>query len=343
MGFRISVVLATYNGEQFIGEQLRSISAQRRLPDELIVTDDGSSDNTLEIIRNFAQTAQFPVTVLENKHCGWADNFIVGLSKANGDVVSYCDQDDIWHPNKLSSQLQVLEQEKDVVLVTHSWRYLRRGRTSRPVSGPLGVEGTIKRGAVEQLPAGGTPGMTMMLTSHLAATLVKLWPRENQKRVQKLGFWIIAHDGFSLDVGVALGAVRILPEALVTYRKHENNVFDAVTSGRSPWRAMARRDALSFWKTMQLRYGERAAMYEQVAHGGCAPEVTVALRTRAAVYQSMAEGYRCRVNAHTASSLGARAKAYRALLKGGYRQAGRSGLRARAAAVRDLVGVLNGR
>ena len=60
MVLRISVALCTFNGERFLGEQLASIAAQTRLPAELVVTDDASSDGTVALLEGFAQTAPFP-------------------------------------------------------------------------------------------------------------------------------------------------------------------------------------------------------------------------------------------------------------------------------------------
>src|SRR5512140_3115663 len=80
---RISVALCSYNGERYLGEQLRSIGCQTRVPDELVVVDDGSSDATEVIVRDFAREAPFPVRWHRNaQNLGVARNFerAIGLT-----------------------------------------------------------------------------------------------------------------------------------------------------------------------------------------------------------------------------------------------------------------------
>lgn len=76
-GPRISVALATYNGARFLCSQLDSIAAQTRLPDELVIGDDGSADGTVEIIKEFAAVAPFPIRLTINeKNLGFGDDFL---------------------------------------------------------------------------------------------------------------------------------------------------------------------------------------------------------------------------------------------------------------------------
>ena len=90
----ISIALATFNGSQFLNEQLSSYVSQTVLPDELIVSDDGSQDATLDIIAEFARTAPFPVRIISGEpHLGFADNFFraaraCSSRAANGPAIS---------------------------------------------------------------------------------------------------------------------------------------------------------------------------------------------------------------------------------------------------------------
>ena len=68
---KISIALATYNGERFLQEQLDSFVSQTRTPDELVVSDDGSTDHTIEIIERFAKEAPFSVIINKNKKKPW--------------------------------------------------------------------------------------------------------------------------------------------------------------------------------------------------------------------------------------------------------------------------------
>ena len=101
----ISVAMATYNGGRFLREQLDSLNQQTVLPRELVVCDDRSTDNTVRILEEFASQAAFPVKVVVNENrLGFGDNFMKAASLCSGDLISFCDQDDIWYSNKSPSR-----------------------------------------------------------------------------------------------------------------------------------------------------------------------------------------------------------------------------------------------
>ena len=105
----ISIALATYNGELYISELLNSISGQTTLPDELIISDDSSTDSTVEIANEFAQNVTFPVKILINKdRLGSTGNFEVAIRSCSGDIIFPCDQDDIWYQHKIERMLNCL-------------------------------------------------------------------------------------------------------------------------------------------------------------------------------------------------------------------------------------------
>jgi len=105
----ISIALATYNGELYISELLHSISSQNTLPDELIISDDSSTDSTLEIANEFARNATFSVKILINKNrLGSTANFEVAIRACSGNIIFPCDQDDIWYPHKIERMLEYL-------------------------------------------------------------------------------------------------------------------------------------------------------------------------------------------------------------------------------------------
>jgi glycosyltransferase involved in cell wall biosynthesis len=98
----ISVAMCTFNGERFLRAQLESIARQERLPDELVVCDDGSSDGCGEIVREFACRVAFPTRLLVNdKTLGSTKNFERAISQCQGTIVALADQDDVWYRHKL--------------------------------------------------------------------------------------------------------------------------------------------------------------------------------------------------------------------------------------------------
>ncbi len=118
----VSVVLATFNGEKYIKQQIMSIVSQTRLPDEIIFVDDCSQDRTIDIINEMIE--KFPQNIyvkkiFREKNVGYVTNFIDGIFQTKGDLVFTCDQDDIWLPSKISMSLNFFKERKDC-LALHS-------------------------------------------------------------------------------------------------------------------------------------------------------------------------------------------------------------------------------
>jgi glycosyltransferase involved in cell wall biosynthesis len=96
--------MATYNGAAFLSEQLASLARQTRLPDELIISDDHSTDTTVAIAKAFAETSPFPVNIIVNEaNLGYAKNFAAAARHFTGDLVFLADQDDIWCDDKIAT------------------------------------------------------------------------------------------------------------------------------------------------------------------------------------------------------------------------------------------------
>jgi glycosyltransferase involved in cell wall biosynthesis len=109
----VSICLASYNGEKFIKEQIASILNQLAANDELIISDDNSTDNTLKVINSFQDTR---IKLFFNEKVkGPVGNFENAISKANGDIIFLADQDDVWMPNKIKEHLE-LHRKYDLVM-----------------------------------------------------------------------------------------------------------------------------------------------------------------------------------------------------------------------------------
>jgi glycosyltransferase involved in cell wall biosynthesis len=116
--FRVSVALATYNGERFLPQQLASIQQQTRLPDEVVVCDDRSNDRTVDILREFAASVAYPVRIFENsQNLGSVANFELAIRRCEGDLIALSDQDDIWYPIRLERSEQELAAHPPASLV----------------------------------------------------------------------------------------------------------------------------------------------------------------------------------------------------------------------------------
>ncbi|WP_428920799.1 glycosyltransferase [Marinobacter sp. DUT-3] len=110
--------MATYNGSEYLKAQLQSFEDQTRLPDELIVTDDCSTDETETIVRDFAKSSPFKVEFYRNgKNLGYCGNFNAALMKTTGDLVFLSDQDDVWFPEKIEHMVGVAEHNPQALVV----------------------------------------------------------------------------------------------------------------------------------------------------------------------------------------------------------------------------------
>ena len=111
---KISVAMATYNGQKYIKEQIESILLNLMSNDELVISDDGSTDDTLQIIDSFKDSR---IKVFYGPKKGFVKNFENAISKCTGDYIFLSDQDDVWFSNKV---LTVAKELKDHILVCHN-------------------------------------------------------------------------------------------------------------------------------------------------------------------------------------------------------------------------------
>lgn len=111
----ISVALCTYNGSKYLNQQLRSIALQTRPVDEIVICDDGSTDNTLEIIEQYSKEVNYPVYIFQNStNLGSTKNFERCLTLCNGDIIFLSDQDDAWYPDKVEKMMEVFEKQPKI-------------------------------------------------------------------------------------------------------------------------------------------------------------------------------------------------------------------------------------
>lgn len=118
MQSKISIALCTYNGERFLPEQLKSFENQTRLPDEVVVGDDCSTDGTWEILVAWEKTVPFDVKLVRNeKNLGYEKNFEQTMLRCSGDLLFPADQDDVWLPEKLAEMERAFDENPDVGVV----------------------------------------------------------------------------------------------------------------------------------------------------------------------------------------------------------------------------------
>ncbi len=116
----VSVAIASFNGEKYIKEQLASVMSQTRKPDEVIISDDNSTDATVAHCESFKKAAPFRVDIFINeKNVGVTRNFENALRKCRGDIVFLCDQDDVWFPNKIETIKDLFNSKSEVLAISN--------------------------------------------------------------------------------------------------------------------------------------------------------------------------------------------------------------------------------
>jgi glycosyltransferase involved in cell wall biosynthesis len=220
---KLSIALATCNGEHFLREQLDSYLAQSRPPDEVVVCDDRSDDQTLEILSEFRTRAPFLVRIYQNNpRLGITKNFERVIGLCDGDVIFLSDQDDIWVPEKLSRHEAVYRADPDVGLVFSNGQVVDHACVSLGYTlyDSFGVRPSRRRAMnaghtlEQQVKFPRVTGCTASFRADHRDVLVPLSER-----------WV--HDDWIALLMSALARVRALPECLLQYRRHETQAIGA--------------------------------------------------------------------------------------------------------------------
>jgi glycosyltransferase involved in cell wall biosynthesis len=247
---RISVALCTHDGAAFVAEQVGSILAQLPEPDELVLGDDASTDDTVAIVERLVEAHPGSTSLVVRRHdpaLGVAANFADAAEHASGDIVVLSDQDDVWMPGKLAAVRAAFEGDPELLLLHTDARLVDEGGS--PIGALLldSLEATpAERHALEQgrafevlLRRNLVTGMTAAVRRDLVATAFPVGAG-----------WI--HDEWLAAVASAIGRVRLLPVVLADYRQHGGNQIGA--------RRLTRREQLA-----RLREPREPRASEQVA------------------------------------------------------------------------------
>lgn len=132
---RVSVVIPTFNSAKFLGEAIESVLGQSRTADEIIVVDDGSTDRTAEVLESFNNR----LTIVRQENVGVSAARNSGISRASGEWIAFLDADDVWSPNKLAKQLEIVGTSDDLVCVhTGFFTFGEEEATFEPVPAFMG-------------------------------------------------------------------------------------------------------------------------------------------------------------------------------------------------------------
>lgn len=322
---KISIAMATYNGAQYIQEQLQSFVDQTRQPDELIITDDCSTDQTEAIVRDFAKTAPFTVEFHRNeKNLGYCGNFNAALMKTTGDLVFLSDQDDVWFPEKIEHMIDVAERNPQALVVMND---------AALTDGELNEVGLTKVG---QIRSAGLPMEAFVMGCCCGIR------RELLDFCMPIPAGIKAHDNWIVHFAEAVSGKVVDDRVLQYYRRHESNESQFIANRTTK---VNRREAF-FHSLKKLFEGDvRQKEKEQIAQqqlmiDGIRRVLSVAPEKYRSGLQSMletaeadAKTYKLRAEVREKSILPRIFATFGLLFRGGYRNS--SGFKA---VLRDLVG-----
>ena len=218
MSIDLSIVIATYNGEQFLKDQLTSIVNQKVKPQSVYISDDGSTDSTIEIVKKFAAIAPFPVYINVNTNrLGYGRNFFKAAILCPAKFVAFCDQDDVWSEEKLLKITNVIINESPDIVV-HSGVVVDRELKLMGFRYP-----DIQDSGWLDLSNVGKdfffPGYSIVIKRK---TLIKMGV-EKVLNNKSLCIETFAHDRWIFDAAKNGFSCYQLSEALVLYRQHELN------------------------------------------------------------------------------------------------------------------------
>lgn len=213
----ISVAMATYNGASHLRVQLDSLAGQTRRPDELVVCDDGSTDDTIAIAERFADSAPFAVRIHRNpSNLGVLRNFEKALSLCGGDHIFLSDQDDAWLPAKIARVMQIFAERPGRHLVIND---------KIIADEQLAPTGATMLGNIRGF---GSPDTNFV--AGCCAAFTAAW----RDFVLPIPAGPPAHDSWIVGLAHRIGAAFILEEPLQLYRRHVRNVsHNAYSVGRS--------------------------------------------------------------------------------------------------------------
>ena len=249
---RIAVALCTYNGAAHLREQLRSIVAQTVVPDEIVVTDDGSTDATMAILEGELADAPFALDCARNTHTkGVAANFADTLARCTADVIALADQDDVWAPTRI--EIGTAPFSSPAVMATFSDAELIDGHGEARNSSLWAAHGLGRR-ARRRL-TGGEPWRQLLRWN--CATGATLAIRREVLDVALPVPQRTLHDEWLALVAAGLGEVVAIGEPLVSYRVHEGSALGLPPRGRAA--VVSRRDDRSTRGDEADRFAELAS------------------------------------------------------------------------------------
>ena len=226
---KIAILLAAYNGEKYIAEQIESLLYQTQTQWELFIHDDGSTDSTPSILQSYVQRCPARIHVLDGPPCGGAkNNFFYLMRSVRAPYVMFCDQDDVWLPDKIAltmermRELEAQQGSQAPLLVFTDLRVVDRALET--VGERMSVYQKLdpRRTRLKDLMIQNViTGCTVMVNRALLELAVQQEDTDD----------IIMHDWWCALLAAGFGKISYVDQALVLYRQHESNSVGAKNIG----------------------------------------------------------------------------------------------------------------
>ncbi len=266
----IDILLATYNGEEYIGQQLDSLLNQTYKDIRILIHDDCSKDQTVSVVKEYVKKYPNQITLLEDQvHCGSAQKNFMHIAKSStADYVMFCDQDDFWLPEKVEKTLNEMKRieaqsGKNIpILVFCDYKAVDGNLQDLDFNEAHNQIAKYKLNFSNLLVQNYVTGCTMMI---------------NRVLCQMMGDYdsrILMHDWWLALLASSCGRISHFSEPLILYRQHGDNTVGAVDVKSFKYRWSKFTDKRT--KNMQYLYLNQAkAMYER--YGDTMPKESLSI------------------------------------------------------------------
>ncbi len=203
---KVSVAMATYNGEKYIKKQIETILSNLKENDELVISDDGSKDKTRSIIQSFNDNR---IILLDGPKKGLKQNFSNAISHTTGDIIFLCDQDDEWMENKVDTVLNYFE-KNDILLLQHDAVVVNS--KDEILFESFAEHRGVKTGILKNIIKNSYHGCCMV------------FKKELKEKILPIPDDIYLHDQWIGLVAELNGKTTFINEKLMKYKRHDDNV-----------------------------------------------------------------------------------------------------------------------
>ena len=246
----ISIVLSTFNGAEYIVEQLDTLRNQTRLAEEVLISDDASTDDTVQIIEDYIAKYELDNWLIrKNKeNQGWKTNFARLLEDATGDIIFLCDQDDIWHLDKIQKMSEIMESNEKILLLASNYTpfYLGEGVQIKLDKSDLDNSKIVYQpNFLDNFFHIRRPGCVYAVNKKIIPYFLKTRSNED------------AHDALLWRLASLLNGLYIYSYSTIDFRRHDNNA-----TGNKERSFQKRKEQVFYYDDLLQRLGEFYEKYD---------------------------------------------------------------------------------